>query len=94
MPSVIWKTKRSRLRDRKATEEVKRRSRGPERLEQRRLLAADPIHIGVVYLETDYLETDQDVGSDSRGDRFILSFTGGAPNTELSEVANPHGQGR
>ncbi len=86
VPSVIWKTKRSRQRDRKATEEVKRRSRGPERLEQRRLLAADPIHIGVVYLETDYLETDQDVGSDSRGDRFILSFTGGAPNTELSEV--------
>ncbi|MGI9471035.1 MAG: MSCRAMM family protein [Rubripirellula sp.] len=65
---------------------MKRRSRGPERLEPRRLLAADPLHVGIVYLETDYLETDLDVGSDSRGDRFILSFTGGAPDTELQEV--------
>ena len=64
----------------------KRRAGRPERLESRRLLAADPIHIGVVYLETDYLESDRDVGSDSQGDRFILSFTGGAPGTELSEL--------
>ncbi len=68
------------------TESVKRRSRGPERLEARRLFAADPIHVGVVYLETDYLESDQDVGGDSRGDRFILSFTGGAADTELTEI--------
>ncbi len=65
---------------------VKRRTRRPERLEARRLLSADAIHVGVVYLETDYLESDQDVGSDSRGDRFILSFSGGAPGTELSEL--------
>ncbi|WP_390620259.1 SdrD B-like domain-containing protein [Rubripirellula amarantea] len=65
---------------------VRRRVRAPEALEARRLMAADPIHVGVVYLETDYLETDQDVGGDSRGDRFILSFTGGAPDTELSEI--------
>ena len=58
----------------------------PETLETRRLMAADPIHVGVVYLETDYLESDQDVGGDSQGDRFILSFTGGAPDTELSEL--------
>ena len=63
-----------------------RRKLASERLEPRKLLAADPIHVGVVYLETDYLETDQDVGGDSRGDRFILSFTGGAPNTELTEI--------
>ncbi len=50
------------------------------------MMAADPIHVGVVYLETDYLSTDQDVGGDSSGDRFILSFTGGAPNTELKEI--------
>jgi protocatechuate 3,4-dioxygenase beta subunit len=55
-------------------------------LERRELLAADPIHVGVVYLETDYLESDNDVGSDSQGDRFLLSFTGGAPGTELSEL--------
>ena len=55
-------------------------------LEPRRLMTADPIHVGLVYLETDYLETDQDVGSDSQGDRFILSFTGGAADTRLSEL--------
>ncbi|MFG0290297.1 MAG: SdrD B-like domain-containing protein [Rhodopirellula sp. JB044] len=55
-----------------------------ESLEERRLMAADPIHVGVVYLETDYLETD--VGSDSAGDKFILSFTGGAPGTKLTEL--------
>ncbi|MAI74170.1 MAG: hypothetical protein CMM01_25185 [Rhodopirellula sp.] len=65
---------------------MKRRTRGPEHLESRRLLAADPLHVGVVYLETDYLETDQDVGSDSKGDRFILSFNGGVANTKLTEV--------
>lgn len=55
-----------------------------ESLEPRRLMAADPIHIGVVYVETDYLESD--VGSDSQGDRFIVSFTGGAPGTKLTEL--------
>ncbi|TWU03882.1 SdrD B-like domain-containing protein [Neorhodopirellula pilleata] len=55
-----------------------------EPLESRRLMTADPIHVGVVYLETDYLETDS--GSDSQGDRFILSFTGGAPGTKLTEL--------
>jgi serine-aspartate repeat-containing protein C/D/E len=87
VPSVIWKAKWNRDRKKQSgTESLKRRSRGPERLEARRLLAADPIHVGVVYIETDYLESDQDVGGDSRGDRFILSFTGGAPETELREV--------
>ena len=84
---MMWKDKR--IQDRKLrsrSESSTRRRCLPERLEERRLLAADPIHVGVVYLETDYLETDQDVGGDSRGDRFILSFTGGAPDTELSEL--------
>ncbi len=84
---MIWKPKRNRANHRATrSEAVRRRSPSPERLELRRLLAADPIHVGVVYLETDYLESDQDVGSDSRGDRFILSFTGGAPDTELAEL--------
>jgi serine-aspartate repeat-containing protein C/D/E len=84
---VIWKAKRNRYRGRgNSTEVLKRRSRGPEHLESRRLLAADPLHVGIVYLETDYLETDQDVGSDSKGDRFILSFNGGVANTKLTEV--------
>lgn len=65
---------------------TRRSHHGVERLEARKLMAADPIHVGVVYLETDYLETDQDVGGDSQGDRFILSFTGGAADTELAEL--------
>jgi len=55
-------------------------------LEPRRLLAADPVHVGIVYLETDYLESDQDIGGDSTGDRFMLSFTGGVVDTKLTEV--------
>ena len=63
---------------------VHSRSMRVESLEPRRLMAADPIHVGVVYVETDYLESD--VGSDSQGDRFIVSFTGGAPGTKLTEL--------
>ncbi|MEM9826619.1 MAG: SdrD B-like domain-containing protein [Planctomycetota bacterium] len=63
-----------------------KRVRVAESLEPRVLMAADPIRVGVVYLETDYLESDNDVGGDSRGDRFILSFVGGAPATELTEI--------
>lgn len=86
VPHVIWKARQRDGSRKRQADGVKRRALVPERLEARRLLAADPIQIGVVYLETDYLETDQDVGSDSQGDRFILSFTGGAPNTQLSEL--------
>lgn len=47
---------------------------------------AEPIHVGVVFIETDFLESENDTGGDSRGDRFILSFTGGAADTELTEL--------
>ncbi|MEM1067592.1 MAG: SdrD B-like domain-containing protein [Planctomycetota bacterium] len=83
---MIWNPKRRERRRQAKVKRVDRRHHRAERLEARQLLAADPIHLGVVYLETDYLETDLDVGSDSRGDRFIVSFTGGAPNTQLSEL--------
>ncbi|NND99157.1 MAG: hypothetical protein HKN47_17710, partial [Pirellulaceae bacterium] len=88
---MIWKEKRSGSKHRRnsstvGTHAVRRRIMTPERLEARQLLAADPIHVGVVYLETDYLESDQDVGGDSRGDRFIVSFTGGAPDTQLTQL--------
>ncbi len=79
-----WKSQR--VREHRISGDAVRRRLVPERLEARQLLAADPIHIGVVYLETDYLESDSDVGSDSRGDRFIVSFSGGADGTELSEL--------
>ena len=83
---MIWKPKRIRRSSRKQPSEVKRRAPRPQHLERRELLAADPIHVGVVYLETDYLESDNDVGSDSKGDRFILSFTGGAADTDGADV--------
>ncbi len=83
---MIWKTNRSKDNKRRVSDVLKRRAHAPERLESRQMMAADPIHIGVVYLETDYLSTDQDSGGDSAGDRFILSFTGGAADTELNEL--------
>lgn len=62
-----------------------RRPLRAERLESRNLMAADPIHVGIVYIETDYLESDGSWGSDEIADRFILSFTGGAAGTQLTE---------
>ncbi|MCC9601882.1 carboxypeptidase regulatory-like domain-containing protein [Stieleria sp. JC731] len=63
-----------------------RRPARPQVLERRELFAADPIHVGVVYLETDYLESDNDVGGDSKGDKFLLTFNGGADGTTLNQV--------
>ncbi|MEO1616741.1 MAG: SdrD B-like domain-containing protein, partial [Planctomycetota bacterium] len=83
---MIWKRKRHRQQRRPNSPDPKRRVAVPQVLERRELLAADPIHVGVVYLETDYLESDNDVGSDSRGDRFLLTFNGGAADTVLSEL--------
>ncbi len=53
----------------------------PETLEPRCLMAADaaPIEVGLVYIESD-------TGSDVQADRFLLTFQGGAPGTELKEV--------
>ncbi len=61
-----------------------RRSVVAERLESRNLMAANPLHVGVVYLETDYLNTSEDQGSDTLADRFLMSFSGGAPDTEIT----------
>src|SRR2546421_7726793 len=50
-----------------------------EAMEERRLLDADPIKIGVTYLE-------DDSGHDNQGDTFQISFEGGAPGTELTHL--------
>jgi serine-aspartate repeat-containing protein C/D/E len=50
-----------------------------ERMEERRLLAADLIRIGVVYIE-------EDSGSDVHPDTFEIMFEGGAPGTELTRL--------
>ena len=63
-----------------------RRPLRAEQLESRRLMAADAIHVGIVYIETDFLESESGTTSDEIADRFILSFTGGAPGTELTEL--------
>jgi len=50
-----------------------------ELLEQRCLLAADLINLGVVYQETD-------LGSDQIGDTFEVTFNGGAQSSELTRL--------
>src|SRR5438270_11981728 len=50
-----------------------------EAMEERRLLDADPIKIGVTYLE-------DDSGQDAHGDTFQIAFEGGAPGTELTHL--------
>ena len=48
-------------------------------MEQRRLLTADPLFVGAVYIE-------EDLGSDDQGDTFAVSFRGGADHTELTRL--------
>lgn len=78
--------RKTRRRTRNRNVSSLRKIRNLESLEPRVLMAADPIHVGVVFIETDYLETNVDLGTDAQPDRFLLSFTGGAPGTELTEL--------
>jgi len=50
-----------------------------ETMEKRYLMAADPIWVGGVYVESD-------VGSDLHGDDFYITFKGGAPGTQLTRI--------
>lgn len=50
-----------------------------ETLERRTLMAADPIWMGGVYVESD-------TGSDAHGDLFYVSFIGGAEGTQLKRL--------
>jgi serine-aspartate repeat-containing protein C/D/E len=50
-----------------------------ETLEDRRLMDADPLKVGVTYLE-------EDSGSDLHGDTFEILFEGGASGTELTQL--------
>jgi serine-aspartate repeat-containing protein C/D/E len=50
-----------------------------EAMEKRCLMAADPIWVGGVYIESD-------VGSDLHGDTFHITFKGGAPGTQLTRL--------
>ena len=50
-----------------------------EAMEPRRLLSAEALKIGAVYLE-------EDSGSDMHGDTFQVAFEGGAPGTQLNRL--------
>ncbi|MGV3485799.1 MAG: SdrD B-like domain-containing protein, partial [Planctomycetaceae bacterium] len=85
----MWKPKSFFSRQRSTSAHRAPQTRRPprgEQLEPRTMMAANPIHVGVTYLETDYLETGSDEVKDEFPDRFVLSFTGGAPGTELTEL--------
>ncbi|PQO41765.1 SdrD B-like domain-containing protein [Blastopirellula marina] len=56
------------------------RSSGLEMLEARRVMAADPLHLGAIYHEED------GAGGDEHGDTFIVTFDGGAPGTQLTRL--------
>ncbi len=50
-----------------------------EMMESRRMLNADPLRVGAVYIE-------EDLGSDLHGDTFEITFEGGAAGTQLTRV--------
>ncbi len=50
-----------------------------ETMEPRRMLSANPLVLGTVYIE-------EDLGSDLHGDRFEITFSGGAADTELTRL--------
>jgi len=49
-----------------------------ESLEQRQLLAADPVILGITYLEAD-------LGQDVSPDHFEVTYVGGSPTTQLTQ---------
>lgn len=57
-----------------------------EHMEPRRVLSANPLYVGAVYIE-------EDAGSDLHGDTFQISFEGGAPGTELKRIVINGDQG-
>jgi len=61
------------------TSKPKSRRRSFEKMEPRRMLDADPIYVGAVYIELDE-------GNDSTGDAFEVAFVGGAEGTQLNSI--------
>ena len=51
-----------------------------ELMEPRLLLSAQPVFVGAVYIE-------EDLGNDLHGDIIEISFEGGAPGTQLTQIA-------
>ena len=61
-----------------------RRLVGVEVLEDRRLLSADVLQVGAVYYES--APTEVGSGRDTAADYIYVAFSGGAENTQLTEV--------
>ena len=78
-PVPAPKMARRRRKTAKAVESGVSRQCRFERMEERQMLDADPLKLGVVYIE-------EDGGSDLHGDTFEVQFQGGAPGTELTRV--------
>ena len=76
---VVSAPKLARRRRKAATADKGSRHCRFERMEERQMLDADPLKLGVIYIE-------EDGGSDLHGDTFEVQFQGGAPGTELSRV--------
>jgi serine-aspartate repeat-containing protein C/D/E len=83
----MWDFGKSRKRQKRALlqNSMRRMVRG-EMLESRAMMAANPLHVGVTYVETDDITVGQGRGTDLLPDRFLLSFIGGEPNTELKTL--------
>ncbi len=74
------KTRKSRRSNRVVRSEFATQCRCAfEAMEPRRMLSANPLVLGTVFIEEDF-------GSDLHGDRFEVTFSGGAPETELTRL--------
>lgn len=84
----MWDFVKSRkLRKRALLQKSMRRTVRGEMLEQRCLMAANPLHIGLLYVETDLSDSVEDQAADDLPDHFVLTFSGGEPDTELTQVS-------
>lgn len=76
---------RTRRRSRRARRHNNRHEANGQRhcafeiMEPRRMLSASPLQLGTIYIE-------EDLGSDLHGDRFEVTFTGGATDTQLTRL--------
>ena len=74
-----WLKNSKRDRTTKRALHNRHRSVTVETMEPRLAMTADPIWVGGVYIE-------EDIGSDQHGDRFVVTFKGGAPGTQLNRL--------
>ncbi|MCA9167489.1 MAG: carboxypeptidase regulatory-like domain-containing protein, partial [Planctomycetales bacterium] len=79
MASRIERTQPRNHRNGHATANARANVCGVEPMEQRIVLSIQPVLVGSVYIE-------EDLGSDLHGDTFVLTFKGGAPNTQLKYI--------